>query len=322
MPSVELIAVGTELLLGQLVDTNTAFIAQHLAEDGIDVHATHAVGDNRRADCRGDSFRACDAPRASLRPAASGPTVDDLTKEAVCDALDLGTELYEPALRQMEKLFASLGRDDAPEQPQTGRASAREPSAGKSKRNGARIHRLRTRRKVRRLHAGRAARDEADASRAGRAVLARTLRKRRRRSTRAFFIRSGLANPRSTIGSPIFFDASENPKIAVLAHDFRVDVKIMAKAGSRGGGGGADLAVADARSNGVWRGTFSGATTQTPASAIHALLQAQRTQASVAESCHRRTGRGGIDERPGASRSFVGGVVAYDNSVKIARARR
>ena len=46
MPSVELIAVGTEILLGQLVDTNSAFIAQHLAEAGIDVHATHVVGDN------------------------------------------------------------------------------------------------------------------------------------------------------------------------------------------------------------------------------------------------------------------------------------
>ncbi len=47
MPSVEIIAVGTEILLGQLVDTNTAFIGARLADAGIDVHAAHVVGDNR-----------------------------------------------------------------------------------------------------------------------------------------------------------------------------------------------------------------------------------------------------------------------------------
>jgi nicotinamide-nucleotide amidase len=40
MPSVEIVAVGTELLLGQLVDTNTPFIARELARAGIDVRAT------------------------------------------------------------------------------------------------------------------------------------------------------------------------------------------------------------------------------------------------------------------------------------------
>ena len=87
MPSVELVAIGTELLLGQLVDTNTAFIAQRLAENGIDVRATHAVGDNRE--------RIAAAIRAALERADGvvttgglGPTVDDLTKEAVCEALE------------------------------------------------------------------------------------------------------------------------------------------------------------------------------------------------------------------------------------------
>ena len=47
MPSVEVIAVGTELLLGQLLDTNTPSLRQGWRETGIDVHATHAVGDNR-----------------------------------------------------------------------------------------------------------------------------------------------------------------------------------------------------------------------------------------------------------------------------------
>ena len=44
MPSVEIVAVGTELLLGQLLDTNTPFIAQALASAGIDVLGTHDRG--------------------------------------------------------------------------------------------------------------------------------------------------------------------------------------------------------------------------------------------------------------------------------------
>ncbi|MDQ2872762.1 MAG: molybdopterin-binding protein, partial [Candidatus Eremiobacteraeota bacterium] len=47
MPSVEIVAVGTELLLGQLLDTNTQHIAAVLAGAGIDVHGTQIVGDNR-----------------------------------------------------------------------------------------------------------------------------------------------------------------------------------------------------------------------------------------------------------------------------------
>ncbi len=109
MPSVEVIAVGTELLLGQLVDTNTAFIAAGLARAGIDVHATHAIGDNREriaAAIRGSLDRA----DGVITTGGLGPTVDDLTKEAVCTALALDTELYEPALRQMEATFAAFGR--------------------------------------------------------------------------------------------------------------------------------------------------------------------------------------------------------------------
>src|SRR5581483_10960364 len=110
MPSVEILAFGTELLLGQLIDTNTAFIAQHVAETGIDVYATHAVGDNREriaAAIRGALNRA----DGVITTGGLGPTVDDLTKEAVCEALGLDTELHEPSLRAMQEFFASIRRE-------------------------------------------------------------------------------------------------------------------------------------------------------------------------------------------------------------------
>ena len=46
MASVEIVTIGTEILLGHLVDTNAAFIAARLADAGIDVFAKHSVGDN------------------------------------------------------------------------------------------------------------------------------------------------------------------------------------------------------------------------------------------------------------------------------------
>src|SRR5581483_5564787 len=97
MPNLEIVAIGTELLLGQLVDTNTAYIAQRLAEAGIDVRHTEAVGDNREriAAVIGNALQRADGV---LTTGGLGPTIDDLTKDAVCLALGLGIEVYQPAI--------------------------------------------------------------------------------------------------------------------------------------------------------------------------------------------------------------------------------
>ncbi len=141
MPSVEIVAVGTELLLGHLVDTNTSFIAQELAAAGIDVRASGAVGDNRE--------RIAAAIRASLSRADGvvttgglGPTTDDLTKEAVCDALGLGVELIRAGAGADGGIIRTRRPADAREQSQTGRASARQRAAAQSQRDGAGIHRV------------------------------------------------------------------------------------------------------------------------------------------------------------------------------------
>jgi nicotinamide-nucleotide amidase len=47
MPSAELIAIGTELLLGEILDTNTHFLARTLREQGIDLYRTTIIGDTR-----------------------------------------------------------------------------------------------------------------------------------------------------------------------------------------------------------------------------------------------------------------------------------
>ncbi len=114
------------------------------------------------------------------------------------------------------------------------------------------------------------------------------------------------------------FRRSENPKIAVLAHEFRADVKIMAKAASETG---AQTMIAPLQREIERRllGYVFGRDDATPASAVLALLRESGATLAVAESCTGGRVSAALTSVPGASQSFVGGVVAYDNAVKIAQ---
>jgi len=101
----EILTVGTELLLGQIVDTNASWIAQRLAEAGIDVFYESTVGDNagriqaalRHALARAD---------AVLLTGGLGPTEDDLTREAVAGVLGRALRPDPEILTHIERRFA------------------------------------------------------------------------------------------------------------------------------------------------------------------------------------------------------------------------
>jgi nicotinamide-nucleotide amidase len=78
----EIVSIGTEILLGEIVDTNAAYIAERLPALGIDVYYKHAVGDNlaRLAEVIG---RARDRADVVITTGGLGPTEDDLTREAI-----------------------------------------------------------------------------------------------------------------------------------------------------------------------------------------------------------------------------------------------
>jgi nicotinamide-nucleotide amidase len=90
----EIVSTGTELLLGAIVDTNAAYISQQLAEIGIDLHFRVTVGDNeeRIASCIDQALGRADVVLCS---GGLGPTVDDVTRQAVARAT--GRELVEDA---------------------------------------------------------------------------------------------------------------------------------------------------------------------------------------------------------------------------------
>lgn len=92
----EIVSIGSELLLGQIVDTNAAFIARQLAAIGLDLFHKVTVGDNRGRAAQA-IVTALDRAQVVITTGGLGPTADDVTREAAADAT--GRELtFVPAL--------------------------------------------------------------------------------------------------------------------------------------------------------------------------------------------------------------------------------
>ena len=107
--SAEILCVGTELLLGDIVNTNAAFLSQKLAELGIGVYRHVAVGDNpaRLKRALADALESADLVITS---GGLGPTYDDLTKETVAEYFGREMQLDEHSLRRIEAYFKRTGR--------------------------------------------------------------------------------------------------------------------------------------------------------------------------------------------------------------------
>lgn len=109
MPSAEIITIGTEILLGEIVDTNAPYLARNLRDLGIDLYRKTTVGDNpkRIAQVIQQALERCDI---IITTGGLGPTVDDPTREAI--ALAMGVELeYRPELwEQIQARFRRFGR--------------------------------------------------------------------------------------------------------------------------------------------------------------------------------------------------------------------
>lgn len=105
----EIICVGTELLLGDVVNTNASDIARGLAHIGINVYHQEVVGDNpeRLRECLKDAFSRSDIV---LLTGGLGPTYDDLTKETVAAHFNRKLVMDEASLKTIEGFFNRSGR--------------------------------------------------------------------------------------------------------------------------------------------------------------------------------------------------------------------
>ena len=109
MLSCELISVGTELLLGEIVDTNAPFLSAELAAMGIAVQRRATVGDNP-ARLREAVQSALSRSDIVLLTGGLGPTADDITKEVCMDLLGFSAERNAEAEQNMRDFFARSGR--------------------------------------------------------------------------------------------------------------------------------------------------------------------------------------------------------------------
>jgi nicotinamide-nucleotide amidase len=106
---IEIVAVGTELLLGQIADTNSAWLGEHLAANGVTSQFHQAVGDNH--DRIVASLRiALERSDGVIMCGGLGPTQDDITREAIAEVM--GVELVrDPAIvERIGRFFADRGR--------------------------------------------------------------------------------------------------------------------------------------------------------------------------------------------------------------------
>ncbi len=105
----EIVAVGTELLLGQIVDTNSAWIGEQLALAGIDCHRHTAVGDNRdrMLAAMGEALERSDAV---IVTGGLGPTQDDITRDVIAELLGVGLVRDESLVARIEAVFGGRGR--------------------------------------------------------------------------------------------------------------------------------------------------------------------------------------------------------------------
>ena len=109
MPSAEIITIGTEILLGEIVDTNTRYLAHKLRELGIDMYRQTTVGDNvdRIAQAIQNSLVSADI---IITTGGLGPTVDDPTRQAVALAVGVEIEFREELWKQIQARYRRFGR--------------------------------------------------------------------------------------------------------------------------------------------------------------------------------------------------------------------
>ncbi len=109
MPSAEILAIGTELLLGVTLDTNTQYLARALRDTGVDLYRTTIIGDNedRIATAVREAIERCNI---LITTGGLGPTVDDPTRQAVAKAINTELRFHPELWEQILERFSKFGR--------------------------------------------------------------------------------------------------------------------------------------------------------------------------------------------------------------------
>ena len=109
MPTAEIITIGTEILLGEIVDTNAQYLARELRDIGVDLYRKTTVGDNARRIAQAIQ-QGLERSMIIITTGGLGPTVDDPTREAVALAMNVQTEYHPELWEQIQARFRRFNR--------------------------------------------------------------------------------------------------------------------------------------------------------------------------------------------------------------------
>lgn len=107
-PNAEIVAIGTEILLGEITDTNSVYLARQLRDIGVNVFFMTTVGDNLTRIAEAISA-ALDRAEIVVTTGGLGPTVDDMTRQAVADVLGRRLLFHESLYQAIEDRFRGFG---------------------------------------------------------------------------------------------------------------------------------------------------------------------------------------------------------------------
>lgn len=313
---IELVTIGDELLLGFTIDTNSAYIAKELATLGIEVVRRTSVGD----DALQISLAVSDAlarTGAVITTGGLGPTSDDITKPAIAQIFGRSIELHEDMLEALRQRWKSRGLPG--DLPESNRSQAEVPAGADilTNRYGTAPGLLledESKRWVAMLPG---------VPREMRGILNEELVPRLKvKAGRADVIRSltirtnGL--PESTLAEKIAAPAAAvgDIRLAFLPGFDGVDLRLTVRA--------ADAAAADAKLEAtalklrgpIERYVYGEGETEFSA-VVLGECRSRKLRISVAESCTGGLLAVRLTDIPGSSDVFVGGVIAYDNAVKV-----
>jgi nicotinamide-nucleotide amidase len=311
------VAVGTELLLGQIVDTNSSYIGEQLAAVGIESHLQLKVGDNLA--------RVVAAIRLALQDADAviicgglGPTHDDLTREALAEIMGVPLEHNEQIAALIADLFAKRNRYMAPnnlQQAQVPRGATiieqtRGTAPGLMCPVGEKV-----------MYAMPGVPHEMHDMLA-RAVLPDLLRRSGEASVIKSLVLRTWGESESALNErldPIIHELESlgNPTLAFLASGWEgIKVRLTAKASSDTDAD-ALLSIWEQKVRALTEDLVFGTNADTMESVVLSLLEERGWTLGLAESVTGGLVGGRITSIAGASRVFKGGVISYASDVKF-----
>ena len=311
--SAEIICVGTELLLGDILNSNSQYLAQELAALGVPHFYQTVVGDNPDRIHRAIEI-ACSRANILIFTGGLGPTPDDLTTEAIASYFNTPLVEHPEVIADIERKYAQRGRDMTA----SNRKQALQPVGAAILPNptgtapgmiwqpkpGITIFTFPgVPREMYRMWRDTAVLFLKTQGYGQNSIYSRSLR---------FF---GIAESALAEQVNHLFD-STNPTVAPYAGMGQVRLRISARAASEAE---AELLIEPiaAEIKQIAGANYFGSDNDTLASVVGKLLTSQGQTLSVAESC---TGGGlgaMLTETPGSSSYFMGGIISYANQVKV-----